>query len=150
MSHCYSKSKVLSIDVAEVINIRTRFSESFNVKFNFTDNTGTPFDLTPYTLEFRIVNPDGTVAISALAGSGLTVAANEVDIDLTTAMLTGLAANNYTYELRAVNGTYEKTWLTGQFSYYSGVPTTIPSTFDVLRTSVYIQGQMVTVIGSNA
>jgi len=144
----YSRNKIISVDVSERIDLRSRAGESFNLQIVLTNTDGSAFDLSSYTLTFEVLDSANTVVLSAATGTGLAISGNEIAIDKSAADMSALAANNYSYRLKAVNGTYEKTWVDGQFMLYAGITPPV-TTYDTLQKPVYIQGSEVNFVISN-
>lgn len=130
----------LAGDIAERIDIVARQNESLNLRITLFDpTTGSPLDLTDYTMTF-IVQKDTTNVVTLNEGTGITIVtptSGVMDITIPVASTT-FPASTYTYNLIATNGSYVKSWLAGL--YHQKKQTDVANTFDKLNQSkIYVR-----------
>jgi hypothetical protein len=111
----WQKNNIVAVgsDVAERLDIATRQSESCTLKITLYDpTTGQPFDLTGFSFVLSFSANGTSEVLSATTGSGLTIGAGVITVNLLPAQM-NFSAGQYVYRLTATSASVTKTWLQG-------------------------------------
>jgi len=111
----------INTDIAQKIDIIARENNSSTINLVITDSSGSPFNLTSYTVDFKIFS-DNTDHIVKTNGSGITTFSGSSSLDATGRITIKLSPTDlsilpgsYSHKLVLTKGDDVKTWMYGKF-----------------------------------
>jgi hypothetical protein len=108
----------INLDNSTRVDVTCRKGDTFNLKFTFTDSSGTALDISGYTWKLDVKETD-TSSSDIIGDSSFTYVGNasgELTISATAAVMAAVNGGMYVYDLQSTTGGEVKTWIYGFFT----------------------------------
>ena len=107
----------INLDNATRVDITCRKGDTFKVEFTFSDDSGSPLDLTSYSWKMDVKESD-TSSADAISDTDFTytgTAQGVLTIQASATTMSGIDGGLYVYDIQSNSSGTVKTWIYGVF-----------------------------------